>query len=191
MSMSAFDIEVPDTELAAACRGDARAQAALYRRFERPAFTLARRMVNDPDGAADVLQDAFVTAFRNLHQFRGEAPFGHWLRRVVATQALMYLRAQRRWQDLFVPTTEVVEARIGREDLHSIDLERVLATLPDVPRAVLWLYHVEGYTHAEIAALCGRTVSFSKSQLSRAHARLRQQFGSTETLPGAPHESAI
>jgi RNA polymerase sigma factor (sigma-70 family) len=189
MGMSAFHIEVPDTELAAAQRGEARAQASLYRRFERPAYTLARRMVTDPDGAADVLQDAFVTAFRSLHQFRGEAPFGHWLRRVVATQALMYLRAQRRWQDLFVPTNEVIEAQIGQEDLHSLDLEQVLATLPEVPRTVLWLYHVEGYTHAEIAALCGRTPSFSKSQLSRAHARLRNQFGGAPQAPGASHES--
>lgn len=189
--MSAFDIEVPDTELAAARRGEARAQASLYRRFERPAYTLARRMVRDPDGAADVLQDAFVTAFRTLHQFRGDAPFGRWLRRVVVTQALMSLRAQRRWQDLFVPTNEVIEAQIGQEDLHSLDLERVLSTLPDVPRVVLWLYHVEGYTHAEIASLCGRTVSFSKSQLSRAHSRLRQQFGGAVEAPGASHESHL
>ncbi|ULQ47581.1 sigma-70 family RNA polymerase sigma factor [Flagellatimonas centrodinii] len=189
--MSAFDLEVSDSELAAATRGEASAQSAIYRRFERPAFTLARRMVNDPDGAADVLQDAFVTAFRTLHQFRGDAPFGRWLRRVVVTQALMYLRAQRRWQDLFVPTNDVIEAQIGQEDLHTLDLERVLSTLPDVPRTVLWLYHVEGYTHVEIAALCDRTVSFSKSQLSRAHARLRQQFGGAPSVPGASSESHV
>ena len=61
----------------------------------------------------------------------------------------------------------------GVEDLCQLDLEKALSLLPQMPRAVLWLYHVEGYSHAEIAALCGKTVSFSKSQLSRAHARLR------------------
>mgnify|MGYP000737072703 CR=1 FL=1 len=117
MGMSAFDIEVPDTELAAAQRGEARAQASLYRRFERPAYTLARRMVTDPDGAADVLQDAFVTAFRSLHQFRGEAPFGHWLRRVVATA----VQAAPGQAGTALEVTRALRARLSRD-------------LPEVPR---------------------------------------------------------
>ena len=56
----------------------------------------------------------------------------------------------------------------------SVDLERALATLPPLTRSVVWLHDVEGYTHAEIARLLGRTASFSKSQLARAHARLRE-----------------
>lgn len=183
--MSAFDLPVTEQELAAARRGERAAQAVLYRRFERPAYTLARRMLDDPDTAADVLQDAFLTAFRSLHQYRGEAPFGHWLRRVVATQALMQLRARRRWQEVFVPMGEDADAVFGAEDLQDIDLEALLGRLPPLPRAVLWLYHVEGYTHVEIAALCQRSVSFSKSQLSRAHARLREHVQAAGTATGA------
>ena len=55
-----------------------------------------------------------------------------------------------------------------------MDLEQALARLHPRSRAVVWLYDVEGYTHAEIAQLMGQTVSFSKSQLSRAHERLQQ-----------------
>ena len=54
-----------------------------------------------------------------------------------------------------------------------IDLERALARLGDTARAVVWLHDVEGYTHAEIGALFDATPSFSKSQLARAHERLR------------------
>ena len=57
-----------------------------------------------------------------------------------------------------------------------IDLERALAKLPDVARTVVWMYDVEGLNHEEIAAMFGRKVSFSKSQLSRAHALLRAQL---------------
>lgn len=184
--MGAFDLEVSEAELAAARRGERSAQAALYRRFERPVYTLARRMLDDPDAAADVLQDAFLTAFRSLHQYRGEAPFGHWLRRVVATQALMQLRAHRRWQALFVPMSDGADAILGAEDLQEVELGALLARLPPLPRAVLWLYHVEGYTHAEIAELCQRTVSFSKSQLARAHATLRAQLNAAPAANGEP-----
>jgi RNA polymerase sigma-70 factor (ECF subfamily) len=56
-------------------------------------------------------------------------------------------------------------------------VERALMTLPAISRVVVWLHDVEGYTHAEIGLALGRTPSFSKSQLSRAHARLRALLG--------------
>jgi RNA polymerase sigma factor (sigma-70 family) len=67
----------------------------------------------------------------------------------------------------------------------SLDLEHALAQLSDRARAVLWLYHVEGYQHAEIAELFGQSLSFSKSQLARALTQMRQflQPSSTQTHP--------
>jgi RNA polymerase sigma-70 factor (ECF subfamily) len=56
----------------------------------------------------------------------------------------------------------------------AVDLERALAQLGDTARVVVWLHDVEGYTHAEIGALLGGTASLSKSQLARAHQRLRE-----------------
>jgi RNA polymerase sigma-70 factor (ECF subfamily) len=173
---SAFDVPVADETLAGARRGDRAAQESLYRMFEGAVFSLARRMTGDPDAAKDVMQDAFMKAFGRVHQFRGEAPFGLWLRSIAASEALMHLRRGRYFLDLFT-TDETVLQSVGREDVSDIDLERALGLLPSVPRSVLWLYHVEGYTHAEIAAMCGKTVSFSKSQLSRAHQKLRTLLG--------------
>lgn len=173
---SAFDVPVADETLAGARTGSRAAQERLYRDFEGAVFNLARRMTGDPDAAADVTQDAFMKAFERMHQFRGEAPFGLWLRSIAASEALMHLRRGRYFMDLFT-TDEAVMQSVGREDVSDADLERALNLLPSVPRSVLWLYHVEGYTHVEIAEMCGKTVSFSKSQLSRAHQKLRSLLG--------------
>ena len=61
-----------------------------------------------------------------------------------------------------------------------MDLDAALANLPSVGRAVVWLHDVEGFTHKEIAALMGKTESFSKSQLSRAYQRLRPMLATPE-----------
>jgi RNA polymerase sigma-70 factor (ECF subfamily) len=59
---------------------------------------------------------------------------------------------------------------------ENIDVERALASLTPTARAVVWLFEVEGYSHEEIAQSFGRSVSFSKSQLARAHLKLREWF---------------
>src|SRR5690606_19529782 len=66
--------------------------------------------------------------------------------------------------------------RVDAQAAAQADLERALAALPALSRTIVWLHDVEGYTHEEIARLFGRTVSFSKSQLARAHARLRERL---------------
>ena len=176
---AAFDAPLDPQTLAQARAGERRAQEAIYRGYERAVYSLARRMTSDPDAALDIMQDSFMHAFKHLHQYRGDSPFGHWLRSVAASKALMHLRAGRRFLEIFTSEVEADDAG-SFEDVSSIDLERALALLPAVPRSVLWLYHVEGYTHPEIAELSGKTVSFSKSQLSRAHQKLRAVMHPTD-----------
>lgn len=189
---SPFDQPLPDGTLANARLGQRSAQEVIYRAFERAVFNLARRMTGDPDAASDVMQDTFIKAFQRIHQFRGDAPFGLWLRSIAASESLMHLRRGRYFLDLFT-TDEAVLQSVACEDISNTDLERSLSLLPSMPRSVLWLYHVEGYTHAEIAELCGKTVSFSKSQLSRAHQKLRTLLNETPRTaaglkaPGVAH----
>ena len=186
---SAFDIPVADEVLAGARRGDRTAQGQLYRMFEVAVYSLARRMVGDPDSAKDVMQDAFMKAFGRLHQYRAEAPFGLWLRSIAASESLMHLRRGRYFMELFT-TDELVLQSVGCEDVSDADLEKALGLLPTLPRSVLWLYHVEGYTHGEIAAMCGKSVSFSKSQLSRAHQKLRTLLGGEPQIGDASRGTA-
>jgi len=175
---SAFAIDVPHALLARVRAGDRDAFERLYRLFERPVYTLGLRMLGDArDEAADVLQDTMLKAYRGIGEFRGGAtPFWGWLRQIAVNEALMRLRRGERHarevalddgpdaEDPAPPPTSAADAA---------QLQRALAMLPGLTRSVLWLYHAEGYTHEEIAALMARTPSFSKSQLARGTRRLR------------------
>jgi RNA polymerase sigma-70 factor (ECF subfamily) len=135
----------------------------------------------------DIFQDTMMTLFDRLPQFRREAPLGAWLRQIAISRCLMYLRSPWRRARLCLEGADLPaeSADTGRVTAayHGewIDLERALATLTPTARAVVWMYEVEGYSHQEIAREFGRTVSFSKSQLARAHARLRAWFEPQET----------
>lgn len=156
-------------------RGELAAFEAIYRQFERAAWTLALRLTGRSDVAQEVLQDALLKAFERARQYRGDAPFAAWLRKLVVNEALMQLRHDRlHLIEVFDDTLVDSGAPPPWASADAVTLDRALNRLPDAARAVLWLYHVEGFTHVEIAAQFGRSVSFSKSQLARATRRLRE-----------------
>ncbi|MDE2053074.1 MAG: sigma-70 family RNA polymerase sigma factor [Xanthomonadaceae bacterium] len=156
-------------------RGELDAFEAVYRQFERAAWTLALRLTGRRDVAQEVLQDSMLKAFERARQYRGDAPFAAWLRKLVVNEALMQLRHDRLHViEVSYDTLAIDESPAPWMHADAATLERALNRLPDAARAVLWLYHVEGYTHVEIAGQFGRSVSFSKSQLARATRRLRE-----------------
>jgi RNA polymerase sigma factor (sigma-70 family) len=166
-------LAVPDILVARAKSGDLEALEALYRAFETPVYNLALRVLRRPEDAEDVLQETFLEVVRSIGQFRGEGHLWGWIRRIAASKALMRVRRDqvREAEEL---QEESVAGRMGTGSVPArIDLERAFERLSRTSRAVVWLHDVEGYTHEEIAELMGKTVSFSKSQLARAHARLR------------------
>jgi RNA polymerase sigma factor (sigma-70 family) len=172
--------------LARARRGDMKAHEVLYASYGGPVYTLGARILADPVLAEEVLQDTCIEVIRHVAEFRDDAAFGGWVKRIATNKALAHLRSawHRKAQglapgeDAGAPDWEPVDgddpaARVADQE----SLERALETLSPTARAVVWLYDVEGYSHQEIAALMGRTVSFSKSRLSRAHEQLRAQLG--------------
>lgn len=176
MSTSSFAIDVPELLVARLKRRDLEAFEQVYRLFDRPVYTLALRLLGNPTEAYDLLQDSFLKAFEQIASFRAEAPFWSWLRSIVVNAALMRLRGRRPLDELDALMLDHA-ADSGPDPLATVsahDLQRALGRLPALSRAVLWLYHVEGYTHEEIAQAFDRTVSFSKSQVARAGARLRK-----------------
>ncbi|HET9862223.1 MAG TPA: sigma-70 family RNA polymerase sigma factor [Steroidobacteraceae bacterium] len=172
------DIEIPADQLAAACAGDPRARGALFERVAPGALAIIRRLVRHRAMADDLLQDTLIAMFEHLGEFRGEAPFGIWVRKIAVSRCLMAFRspwhrareALESWGEAAAST----DADARTADL--IDLDRALTRLSPVTRAVVWLYDVEGWSHEEIAQAFDRTVSFSKSQLARGHARLRAEL---------------
>lgn len=156
----------------AAREGETPAQEAIYREYSAAVFTLAVRIVGHRQVAEEVLQDTFMEVLGKLGSFRGDAPLGAWIRRIAVNKSLMYLRSgwNRYSRPLELAAEPQSQAVSGDED----GIERALAQLSPTARAVVWLHDVEGYTHKEIGNMMGKTQSFSKSQLARAHSRLRE-----------------
>ena len=169
-----LSLTVPDILVARAKAGDLEALEALYRAFETPVYNLARRICRSPEDAEDVLQETFLEVVKSIKEYRGEGHLWGWVRRIAASKALMRLR-----RDKLRATDELQDEAAGAPPASvgaRIDLERALEQLSETSRAVVWLHDVEGFTHEEIAGRMGRTVSFSKSQLARAHAQLRRML---------------
>ena len=182
MNESSFAIAVEDDLLTRARQGDRAAQSEIYERFEKPVFTLAFRLCQSHDEAQDAMQDCFLNVFRRLHQFKGTSPFWGWLRQVAINTTLQRLRQKKRFSLRFVfggeaqEHTHAVSANSGDQ----LDLSQALRALSPTARSVVWLHDVEGLTHGEIAESMGKSVSFSKSQLARAHKRLREHLNEHE-----------
>jgi RNA polymerase sigma factor (sigma-70 family) len=184
------EIDVSPEELAAARAGDAAARRLLFSRVSAPTLAIIRRLVRHPAMAEDLAQDTLIAMFEHLDDFRGEAPFGVWVRSIAVSRCLMAFRSP--WHRARVALDSLmendspmaVETDVRNSDL--IDLDRALAKLSPVTRTVVWLYDVEGWSHEEIAKGFERTVSFSKSQLARGHARLRVDLSVPAAVPCAP-----
>ena len=177
-------MEIDELTIAGARRGDMRACEKIYRKFHTQAFTVAARICNNRELARDVTQEAFISAFKRMHQYRGDAPFWAWLRRVIVNHAVSALRK--------LPRHDAVQLEdymwFGDGDQEGLgrcmDLEQALQQLDDEDRMIVWLHDVEGYKHLEIAALVGKTESYSKTRLNRARAKLRALIADGETAIG-------
>ncbi len=177
MTVDTFSLTVDDLVVARARRGEPRAVEELYRLFECPVYNLARRLCRSSHEAEDILQETFVEMIRSLRTFRSEGSFAGWVRRIAVSKALQRLRRAHPVETLDDEAAHDIEdshaLRLAEVAAHRVDLETALTALSDTARSVLWLHDVEGYSHDEIGAMWGKTGSFSKSQLARAHARLR------------------
>ena len=170
------DIAAPPETVAQACLGDSRARGELYAALAPATFGLIRRLIGNRAQAEDLFQDTMLAFFERLTSYRAEAPLGAWLRQLALSRCLMHLRSPWHRTRLGLGRFEEEAPAPEGPSPESLDIERALGTLSPVARTVVWLYEVEGYSHEEIAREFGRSVSFSKSQLARAHGRLRAWF---------------
>lgn len=168
-----------DAVVARARSGDSEALEQIFRAFQTPVYNLARRICRTVEDAEDVLQETFLEVAKSIRRYRGDGSLWAWVRTIASNKALMRLR-RNKYRDTDELHDEVMPTR--HEDRHlRMDLEAALERLPETSRAVVWLHDVEGYTHSEIGAMMGKSVSFSKSQLARAHVRLRGWLGEEAT----------
>jgi RNA polymerase sigma-70 factor (ECF subfamily) len=158
------------------CRtGDRDAHYQLYKLYSKAMFNVALRIVIDEEEAQDVLQESFISAFKNLDKYRGDAAFGTWLKRIVINKGVNALHKKKhdRMPDHEEWDFAEEEQSVAPETLAVERVKQGIDQLPDGYRMVLSLYLIEGYDHQEIGEILGISESTSKSQLNRAKAKLR------------------
>ncbi|MBT1706547.1 RNA polymerase sigma factor [Chryseosolibacter indicus] len=157
--------------------GDSSAYQKLYRLYAKAMYNVSYRIVGREEDAEDATQEAFISAFKNLGSYRGDATFGAWLKRIVVNKAINILKKRREEAIPEHENFDIAEEEDTIEYKEGLTVERVrtaIHQLPDGYRTVLSLYLLEGYDHQEIAEIMGITESTSKSQLNRAKSKLRE-----------------
>ncbi len=169
-------------ELIRGClRGSVHCQRALYEQYAGKMYGVCLRYARNTSDAADILQEGFLKVYTKLDQFGHQGSFEGWIRRIMVNTALRAYQKQRYDQEIsgfeHLPESPVDPDAIAA--LSEAELLAIIRTLPDGYRAVFNLVAIEGFSHAEAAAMLGIQESTSRSQLTKARRWLCEQF---ETL---------
>lgn len=157
-------------------RGQRSSQRALYDRFYGFALTVCRHYSKSTEEAREIMNDGFVKVFRRMDQFRSESSFRSYLRRVMVNAAIDYYRKYHRNQ-VTLEQNDFTEPSVQNDAIARLSLDEVLLLVQQLPptyRLVFNLYVIEGYKHHEIAGQLEISIGTSKSNLSKARAKLRQ-----------------
>lgn len=198
-----------DEELVAAAQaGDLDGFNQLVSRWERPIFALAYRTLGREEEARDVVQEAFMRAYRGLHAFKGEAKFSSWLYRITLNLCRDWIRRERRAPLVAVPEgvdpvdmadaqvnpAESVEDLVARREM-SAAVSRAMAELPEEQRVTILLKEYHGLTFQEIAEMQNCPLSTVKTRLyqglSVLRRRLERQQKEEAALRRATWESTV
>jgi RNA polymerase sigma-70 factor (ECF subfamily) len=165
--------------------GDTALYEIIMRRYNQRLYRVARAILRDDAEAEDVMQDAYVRAYQNLHQFAGRAPFSSWLTSVAVHEAIKRLHLRDRNQQLdetehdgdssmtnIVETAPDPEQSASTAELGEL-LEQALLGLPEQYRAVVMLRDVEEMSTSETAAALDLTEENVKIRLHRGHEKMR------------------
>lgn len=162
------------------CReGDSRSQYRLYKMYSKAMFNIAIRLLANRMDAEDILQEAFVSAFRKIGDFRGDSAFGAWLKRIVINHCISFLKSKKQLFDDFSENYENLPDENPENDNCRFEpefLHEMIKSLPDGSRIVLNLFLLEDYKHREIAQMLGISESTSKSQYQRALMLLKEKL---------------
>ena len=166
-----------ELELIKGClRNDRKAQRQLYQQYKVQLFRLCLRYGKNRVEAEDMLQEGFITIFRDLKYFTHKGPLGGWMRKVVINCCLQYIRKNNKkqyWVEM-EEFPDIEEEAIELPTSRLQELTQLIQKLPSGYRTVFNLYVLEGYTHKEIAQVLSIHINTSKSQLSKAKKMLRK-----------------
>lgn len=168
-------------KLIAACRnGERSSQKQLYQQFYAYAMTICLHYAKHQQEAQEICNDGFYKVFTKLDLYQNHIPFKTWLRRILVNTAIDYHRKYHLRQ-IQITGDEINEqssttSNEGLEELSHNDVMKMVQELPPAYRLAFNLYVIEGYSHREIAEKLSISVGTSKSNLSKAKAKLREKF---------------
>ena len=166
---------VPDESLVSRAQSDDdRAFGELIERYETKVYSLALKMLRNPEDAEDVLQDTFLRAYRGIKSFQGHSTFSTWVYRITANSALMKLRKKK------LPTVSIDDADEREVPINIADwapgpveqllneetrqaMSEAIDALPAEFRQVFVLRDVEGLSNADVAEILDLSVAAVKS----------------------------
>lgn len=173
-------IQLHEPLIEACKQQNAKAQMQLYDMYCKAMFTVAMRYANDAQVAEDIMQDAFIKAFKSIDKYKGEVTFGAWLKRIVINQSIDWLK-KRRLQLVSINeeiTTTIVDDE-NWEVAPSISYEQIVNSIQQLKekyRVVLTLFLLEGYDHKEISEILGISEVTSRTHLLRGKKQVQQQL---------------
>jgi len=169
--------KISQSSLVEKCKNnDAKAQLELYDLYCTAMYTTACNFIKDDVIAQDIMQEAFIKAFKKIESYNGKVSFGAWLKRIVINQSLDWLKKQK--LDIVEIDNEVIS--IVDDDWEvdpEIDLSIIyncIEQLPQKCKNVVKLYLLEGYDHQEVAQILQISEVASRSQLSRGKNKLKE-----------------
>lgn len=169
------DIRFTHQALVEKCKtGHSSSQYELYGLYVDAMFNIGMRMLGNTEDAEDIVQESFVSAFKNLSSFNYESTFGAWLKRIVINKSINYLKKKQ----IPVVPMEAHEFHLTEdipEQTEAVDVKKVKLGIEKLPagyKQIINLYLIEGYDHIEIGEVLGISNSTSKSQYHRAKKKL-------------------
>lgn len=171
-------VVIPDETVRQLMQGNKSAQSEVYTVLAPHVYSMALRVLRDPQGAEDITQDTFIDVITKAHTIKSPSKFVGWVRTIAVNRCYMRLRSPWYKRRLDV---ELEDEVIEEDHTIGLDLERILESLDQKTRMVLWLYCVEGYTHEEIGKLMKRSTSYSKIIISRLTKRLNKTESNDDT----------
>jgi RNA polymerase sigma-70 factor (ECF subfamily) len=168
--------KMDQTKLVKDClKGRPAAQRQLYELFAETMLGVCYRYTKSLKDAEDVMQEGFVKIFLNLRQYRNDGELGAWIRRIMVTTALNFLKRNRNYRhEMFFPQEHLHP--IATDDpvvlLQAKELADLIRQLPHGYQTIFNLHAIEGFSHVEIGQMLGITDGTSRSQYARARALL-------------------
>ncbi|MCF8274516.1 MAG: sigma-70 family RNA polymerase sigma factor [Flavobacteriaceae bacterium] len=160
---------------------DTQAQSELYKLFSSKLFSICLKYSRNYTEAEDNLQDAFLTIYKKIEQYKHKGSFEGWLKRVTVNTVLQRYRQEKVFEIISEDVVEDVEIEIDDESISLDYLLQIIQELPDRYRLVFNLYVLDGYSHNDIANMLDINIGTSKSNLARARQILMKTIENYKT----------